>query len=259
MGHIRLGRLPRTRKWQQVVGLLGGNAPLADVAAASAAAAESGLRLAHTDPALGHSFWLLTQMPLAARSGDFVASLDKLGVRAGAEHTIIAIVGAFSEAVDRHLRRIGGRSDLGEMAQLAAAESLSEVAARDLPSLFGPTANDVKLALGRIAAPDRFATLAREFFGRLSRRYLDYFVSRELSNHVGPGRRLTSIDAHIAFDAALEKHCSEASRIVETFAGGWYSKSRFKGELTPDKVRNFAYVAFRKIQSELRKRSESDG
>jgi hypothetical protein len=193
MGHIRLGRLPRPRKWQQVVALLGGSAPLADVAAASAAAAESGLRLAHADPALGHSFWLLTQIPLAARSGDFVASLDKLGVRAGAEPTLIAIVGAFSEAVDRHLRRIGGRSKLGEMAQLAAAESLSAVAAKDLPSLFGPTANDVNLALGRIATPDRFATLAREFFGRLSRRYLDYFVSRELSNHVGPGRRLTSI------------------------------------------------------------------
>ena len=229
MGHIRLGRLPRTRKWQQVVALLGGNAPLADVAAASAAAAESGLRLAHADPALGHSFWLLTQIPLAARSGDFVGSLHKLGIRVGAEPTLIAVVGAFSEAVDRHLRRIGGRSDLGEIAQLAAAESLSVVAGTGIPSLFEPTASDVKLALGRLAAPDRFATLAREFFGRLSRRYLDYFVSRELSNYVGPGRRLASIDAHTAFDAALERHSHETSQIVEAFAGGWYSKTRFKG------------------------------
>jgi len=60
MGHIRLGRLPRTRKWQAVVALLGGDAPLADIAAASAAAAQSGLRFAHADPALAHSFWLLT-------------------------------------------------------------------------------------------------------------------------------------------------------------------------------------------------------
>jgi hypothetical protein len=170
----------------------------------------------------------------------------------------MAIIGAFSEAVDRHLKRVGGRTDLGEMAQLAAAESLSAVAGRDLPSLFWPTAGDVRLAIGRLAAPDRFATLARDFFGRLSRRYLDYFISRELSNHVGPGRRLASIDAHTEFDAALEQHCSEASRIVETFAGGWYSKTRFKGELTPEKVRSFAYVAFTKIQSELRKRSEPD-
>jgi hypothetical protein len=116
MGHIRLGRPPRTRKWQQVVALLGGNAALANVAATSAAAAESGLRLFHADPALGPSFWLLTQIPLAARAGDFVANLDKLGIRAGADPTLIAIVGAFSEAVDRHLRRIGGRTDLGEMA-----------------------------------------------------------------------------------------------------------------------------------------------
>jgi hypothetical protein len=201
----------------------------------------------------------LTQIPLAARSSDFIASLRKLGIEVQAEPTLVAVIGAFSEAVDGHLKRVGGRTDLGEMAQLAAAESLSAVAGRGLPTLFGPTANDVRLAIGRLAAPDRFATLARDFFGRLSRKYLDYFVSRELSNHVGPGRRLASIDAHTAFDAALEQHCHEASRIVETFAGGWYSKTRFKGELTPEKARNFAYIAFRKIQSELRKRSKPDG
>ncbi len=259
MGHIRLGRLPRTRKWQAVVALLGGDAPLADIAAASAAAAQSGLRLAHADPALAHSFWLLTQIPLAARSGDFAASLEQLGLRAGPKPTLISVVAGFSEAIDHYLRRIGGRSDLGEMAQLAAAESLSAVAGRDLPSLFSPTEGDLKLALSRLTAPDRFAVLARDFFSRLTRRYLDYFVSREISNHVGSGKRFASIDAHTAFNAALDRHCRETSRIVEAFAGGWYSKTRFRGELTPEKAGKFAYVAFRKIQAELRRRGEPNG
>jgi hypothetical protein len=31
--------------------------------------------------------------------------------------------------------------------------------------------------------------LTREFFGRLTQRSLDYYLSRELSNHIGPGQR----------------------------------------------------------------------
>ena len=154
-------------------------------------------------PRWAHSFWLLTQIPLAARSPDFAVSLERLGLRVGPEPTLMDVVGAFSQAVDQHVGRVGGRTDLGEMAQHAAAESLAAVAGVDLPSLFGPTADDVKLAIGRLAARDRFASLARDFFARLTRRYLGYFLSRELSNFVGPGKSLPSMDAHTAFNLAL--------------------------------------------------------
>src|SRR5215472_15203246 len=42
-------------------------------------------------------------------------------------------------AVDGHVRERGKRTDLGEMAQHAAAETLASLAGRELPSLFGPT------------------------------------------------------------------------------------------------------------------------
>ena len=258
MGHIRLGRLPRTRKWDRVVSLLVAGRPAEEIAAASAVAAEAALRNAHSDAALGRAFWLLTQIPLAARSSDFTGSLERLGMQAGPNPTLMAVVGSFTEAVDRHVERGHARTDLGEMAQLAAAESLAAVARRDLPSLFRPTPDDVRLALGRLAAPNRFASLAREFFARLTTRYFDYFLSREISNHVGPGKGLRSIDDHTDFNAALDQHCREASRIVEAFAGGWFSKTHFEGGITPEKARNFAYVSFKKIQSELRRRSAVD-
>ena len=66
MGHIRLGRLPATKKWRQVVALLSDNVSLAEIAAASAEAAEASLAHARKDLALLYSFWLLTQLPIAA-------------------------------------------------------------------------------------------------------------------------------------------------------------------------------------------------
>jgi len=74
MGHIRLGRLPATKKWQQVVALLSRGASLEQIAGASAEAAEISLEHARRDPALLQSFWLLTQLPLAARERLKIAS-----------------------------------------------------------------------------------------------------------------------------------------------------------------------------------------
>jgi len=259
MGHIRLGRLPATKKWQQVVSLLSEGASLETIAGASAEAAESSLGHARRDPALLHSFWLLTQIPLAARAPDFPQNLQRLGLAVGDSPSLMEAVGAFSEAIDWHVERSGGRTDLGELAQTAAAESLAAVAGSDLPSLFDPTPQDVRLAMGKLAAPDRFARLARDFFARLTLRHLDYYLSRELSNHVGPAHSISSADGHTAFNAALEQHCREASRIVEAFAGGWFSKTTFNGGITPEKAGAFVLVALRKISRELRRRRGDHG
>ena len=137
--------------------------------------------------------------------------------------------------------------------------SLAALAGSDLSSLFGQTPEDVRLAIGKLAAPDRFATLARDFFARLTQRHLDYYLSREVSNHIGPGQHIASTDGHSAFNAALWQHCREASRIVEAFAGGWFSKTTFNGGITPEKAGAFIFVALRKIGRELRKRRASHG
>jgi hypothetical protein len=75
MGHIRLGVLPKSQKWRQVVEELRLGADLSEIAAAAADAAETSLQNASADPAFLHAFWLLTQIPLAARRPAFGADL----------------------------------------------------------------------------------------------------------------------------------------------------------------------------------------
>ena len=78
MGHIRLGVLPKSRKWQQVVERLRLGADVADVAGLAADAAETSLKGASNDPAFLHAFWLLTQIPLAARGPAFAEDLVQI-------------------------------------------------------------------------------------------------------------------------------------------------------------------------------------
>jgi len=254
MGHIRLGTLPRTRKWIQVLDLISGGAGTPEVAAATMQASQEGLIEAAKDPALAHTVWLLSQLPLAARGEDFVPALRKLGLKVSNSPSLLEVVGAFTGAVDAHVRQSGGRTDLGEMAQLAAAETLTALGRPKTESLFGTTAADVQQAFKSFATTKQFSSLAREFFSRLTKRYLASFLSRELSNYVSGDGHFRSIDQHTEFNEALDLHCRQATRIIEEFSGGWFSKTNFlEGDISPDKAAGFVHVAMKKLREEFAK------
>ena len=79
--YIRLGVLPKSRKWDQVVDELHLGKGIDAVAASAADAAEASLQAAANDPAFLHAFWLLTQVPLAARGPNFGKDLRLLGIQ----------------------------------------------------------------------------------------------------------------------------------------------------------------------------------
>jgi hypothetical protein len=258
MGHVRLGTLPTTRKWRSVVDLIAGGGSVEEIARASAVAAESDLKRAKSDPVFLYVARLLVELPLAARGPEFAEALVRLGLQGDAPTSLADLAAAVSDAVDRHGHAVGRHSDLGEMAQMALVESLTSAIAPQLPGLLAPERDEVRRALGRLSSGDRFAAFARSFFARLTERTLDYYLSRELANHIGPDKRFANSAERSLFDRALATHAFEASRIVEDFAGGWYGKTIWQRQgLTPDGIERFVRFAFQKITNELGRRREA--
>jgi len=253
MGHQHLQAIPKTKDWRQVVALIGGGASLEDVAAASAKAVERGMIDASEDPCVRQAFYLLIQIPVAARKGDFALSLQKIGLEVGAEPTLTDVCSAMMDSIDGFASRLGHRTDFGEMAQLAAVEALHSIVTRELADL-EPGHDRLPATVAGLATSKQFAILSREFFSRLTRRHLNFYLQRELSNHVGAGRRFTTIGDHLAFDLALDLHCREASRIIKEFSGEWFSKHLFEGGIDREKAGRFVHVASKKIRDELSRR-----
>jgi hypothetical protein len=258
MGHVRLGKLRTSRKWRQVLALLDRHADVAEIADAVATAAEGELLSARGDPVLASTVWLLTQLPLAARSDRFAAELVSLGFAPGSEQSLLAVVAGLSRAVDSQISDANARTDFGELARQAAAESLSALVGAQLLGLFGNSAADFQIELAKFASKDRFARLARDFFSRLTFKTLDYYISRVLPDFIGPGRPLQSLGEQDAFRAGLAQHCSEAAVIVEAFAGGWFSKAIFSGRLTRAATQAFSDYALKKMRDELSVRRADD-
>lgn len=255
MGHIRLGTLPHSKKWRQVVELLISNASLEEVAEAAAWASERDLDRSSDDPSFQFISKLLIELPLMARSPGFDGSLKELGMGVDALGSVSALLSGISDAIDLNAYETGRSSDLGDLARSALLETLSVKLRDRLPGLFPPEPHEIRSALGQFAGGQRFAELARDFFSRLTYNSLDYYLSRELANHTGVNSRFASDADRVQFEKALYQHTYEASRIIEEFASGWYGKTIWKEQsLTPEAINKFTRYVFKKMRSELGRR-----
>ena len=287
MGHKYYEGMARTPAFKCVVALLGDSAggagaagigpgSVEEIADATLTASDEGLQRAKVDEGLSYCIYLMAQVTQAARKGDFISALADAGVAAprqfpkspealdsrappSLQYSVYDLVSGFTAAVDRHLRHTRSRNDISELAQLAASESLTVLCRPRAETLFGSTEESVQNSLRALSTKKGFATLAHDFFARLTRRYLEYHLSRELSNHVGQDRRFADAGEHNEFLKQLDTHCRVATGPMRQFAGDWYSKHNFHKDLTLRKTRGFAAYAVDKVRGALRYKEERDG
>ncbi len=254
MGHIRTGRLPKTRRWRQVVALL--DAPTLDapsVAKATALAAEQRLRALANDPSLVHCFWILTRLVTAARRPDFADALAEIGIAAKADEPILGFIARVSDQVRRE---VGAHPESGHFATLAALalrRALGETIGQHGRSLFGSSVEDLQAALRQYGGDVRFGRMAKVFFGDFFAATLSSFVERELSNRTGTSPGLASLGDSQEFADGLDRYARESARIMEEFAGGWYGKHNWesKGQIDHQETAGFVGYALRKLRAEL--------
>lgn len=260
MGHTTLGDLPSTRKWSQVIDLVRLGAGSSQVAIATTTAAERGLRLAGEDPGLIETVWLLTQLPVAARSRNFVHNLRRLGVQVSDAPGLMDIVGAFSDALDARIGQSSGKTDLGEMAQMAATETLSRVVGGELPNPLEVSPADVKKEFEQLRRYDRIVVFASRFFGRLAHRTLEYFLSRAFADQIGEGERFATLRQKSDFSKELGHHCDAAARPVGGLVAEWIARTiKEKQTLSRDDVAAFVDAAMEMLTTSLKEGALSHG
>src|SRR5215831_4197573 len=104
MGHLRLGTLPTSKNWKEVVSLIPQPSSTASqIAAATIEAAKGGVKRAANDNGFIDTFWLLTQIPLAARQQNFSAALQRLGLSVPESPTSFDVLGALSQAIEQRI------------------------------------------------------------------------------------------------------------------------------------------------------------
>lgn len=259
MGHVRLGRLPATRKWKDVVKLLGGaEVEISSLAEAVERACDRSLADAVKDPAFVEALWLFLKIPQAARADNFAGELGKLGLEVPNDPTLTDVLVAIDGALeDVRLQKDKALSDFGLIAKNAAISALRSLINDRSPSLWAPTQEDERTTLATFASTEHFGELTQRFFTKLLAGHLQYFLDRAIPEQIGPGGAIQSVTDTRTLDETISQHCSETTVIMRAFARDWLGKNRFhqNRELSRLDATGFAAHAFTKIRSELSRRS----
>ena len=262
MGHIRLGSLPKTRKWNEIVEHVAGTlltgyvVPTAAVhidtiAAQTLDAARAGLSKAAHDPGVRYTFYLLTQVALASRSSNWEGALAQHGIHLSGDSTVFDLTVEVQSAIDRYLsKRSSGATDLSEMAQQSAGEALLSLLGTRTVSLFGGSIADVRNAVRSFSTTKGFGQLGQRFFGRFIARFLNFYLSRVTAATLG-SPRLRDVGDVVQFNEVLRAHCDQSALIVRDFCGEWYSKTEYQKGIDLRNTSRFLAVAVKKVRSEL--------
>ena len=264
MGHQRLGTIPTSQKWQAVVaalakgrgaggGLSGGF--VEDVADRTLDAATAGLERAIGDEGLRFTFFLLTQVALAARDQDWQGRLRRLGIRLSDDSSLFELTNEVQGVIDTHIEAHGRRTDISEMAQQAAGEAIAVLAGPNARTLFGSGAAELQDAMRRLSTRAGFARLGQRFFGCFMARFLNFYLSRVTAGQVGRAN-LSDISDLSRFNGALATHCYQSAGIVHDFCGEWYSKTEWERGIDEQNSSGCVAVALRKLRDELQKQRE---
>lgn len=255
MGHQRLGTIPTSKKWAAVVDeVTGGSGQgvdagrfVSDVARKTLEAAEAGLQRAIDDPGLQFTFYVLTQIVLAAREEDWRHRLRDVGIYLADHSTLFDFTSEVQRAIDKYLDMAGGATDISEIAQMAAGEALTIQAGPQTVSLFGSGEAELREAIYSLSTKAGFSQLGQRFFGCFMTRFLNFYLSR-----ITPGQVLDIGQ----FNESLQTHCHQSAKIVQQFCGEWYSKTEFQHGINLENTSAFMAVALKKLEKELAKQRE---
>ncbi|BAZ29295.1 hypothetical protein NIES4074_17370 [Cylindrospermum sp. NIES-4074] len=262
MGHTRLGSIPKTRKWKNIVSLITGDdstnsssqkmlvEQVGYIAHKTLDAAAVGLEKAVNDQGLQYTFYLLTQLALSARQSEWQVHLENIGINLSEDAVVFDLTAEVQNAIDDYLSTNAFSTDISEMAQQAIGEAITTLAGPEQLTLFGSSRDELQTVIRKLSTKKGFAELGQTFFGRFMARFLNFYLSRVTAAQLDENK-LHQIGDLSRFNEVLQRHCEQSALIVRDFCGQWYSKTEFQEGINLDNTSNFMAVALKKLQAEL--------
>jgi hypothetical protein len=254
MGHRRVGVLPKTQRWRDLVDQLetfsGDEAQLERIVTTTLAGVRDRFLRVESAPSVFESFKYLVAFAVASGTDEPAAFMAESGFVAPMSDTPLGLARALA-------RFIEGTADSPEYASIARASACDALSrwyratAPETPSLFADDAGHF-VGWRQLSSGAGFCELSRFYFSGLTDRYLRYFLDREASRSISTLFERDSFDRQLASRVEdVARHAFETAKITQSFAAGWFNKNARTGVPTDQQIRGFLSLAFGKMRAEL--------
>lgn len=260
MGHERVGFLPKTKKWTNLVSYMSSEYSSDKTIALVSTQTLKNVRKQYEnlsrDDVIKKIFSFLVIFSRACRFENPSEELLLRDIQFPENPTLLSIIKILKEQIPSKTLF----TEYGQIALAAAADAIGQWYKQNTSSqlILFKQSNEFYENWRKLGTGSGFCELARLFFGRLTERYLSYFLDRAasatFSNIYQRERFQQDLKTHID---DISKHAFETAMITQSFAAGWFNAHT--QEKFPDdrEIVGFLSVAFGKLRDELRREDES--
>lgn len=255
MGHERVGYLPRSKRWREIVAILqddlseSTHSHLPFLAAKTLDHVHDRLRNIYDDHGVRAAFGFLIALSSSSHDGDNGADIDT-----GLNNNPSPI--QLAAQLNSWVQANRGQMEYAELAKRAGADTIAAWTKEQLSQigLFDDPSRNASTVWQAAKSAEGFCEVSRLFFSKFTERYLRYFLEREASSLIN------NIEARDAFNKRLEghidlisRHAFETAKITQSFAAGWYNNHVHGQKPSDVEIRMFLKLSFEKIREELKR------
>ena len=251
MGHERIGFLPKTESWNKIISLLTqfNNDP--KMISYIANQTLENIRAIYKNIAYSESVIkatkFLTVLALSANENNQQQFLNNNGIEINkdiSEFTIACSIKNYIKTEDESL-------ELNKLVCDSLLETIAKYEHKnrnDQKMLFNEQNVNIWRTIGNGSS---FCELARFFIASFTDRHLRYYIDREAAHSINSFNKFDEFRR--ALNDQVAQHSFETSKIMQSFAAGWFNKNAKDGIPNDNEIISFLKLSFEKMREEFRR------
>lgn len=258
MGHERIGFLPKSKQWNDIVRQLqdydGDPEVVAHIAADTLDALRHQYANISNDPSLISAIRFLAILCHSSGSETQEDELNSKGIIAEKEITMYSLMRGVDNYISDNEISLE-TSKLTKDSLMAAIITYQQAHETEQLSFDGFDSNNVWSGMDSGSA---FCELARSFISEYTARNLNYYLERQSAREIKDYAHLMAFSKALkSQSAAIATHTKDISKLMQSLAAGWYNKNSTATEPNDSKIVQFLDFTFKKIREEFRREGES--
>ena len=251
MGHVRIGFLPHTRQWNAIVDELSSYDNDTDAVAIIADRTLDAVRQEFDglqyDESVRKAIEYLATIVVSSRQEDQITFLQENGYSVDDDLSVFGLTTSAKKVIQTE----EGSLETSKLARDAAIQAVLEYYEKHSNkqlSLFQSDNNPFRArGSGR-----EFCELARYFFAAFTEKQIRYYIDRAASSAIGDYDKYIHFSTLSKQSLAIAEHAFEISKIMQSFAAGWFNKHALDSTPSDASVTDFLKISFGKVREELR-------
>ncbi|MDO9534068.1 MAG: hypothetical protein Q7J85_01770 [Bacillota bacterium] len=254
MGHERIGFLPKTKQWQSIVHELvkysGDSEVISKIAENTLYCIRSSYNSIAYDESMISAIRFLTTLCFSASSDSQGEYLNQQGFCTDSELSLFSLM----KSVEQYLATSTASLEINKMAKDALMQALVTYKQSHETVQLKLAGFESDSVWSKTATGAAFCELTRSFVASFTDRQLRYYLERVAAGTLSNYSQLVSFTKELTAQTnAITSHTSEVSKIMQSFAAGWYNKYSARTTPPDSDISRFLSMAFGKIKEEFRR------